>query len=114
VDLEVQGVFFPEKAVVPGRLAFPDRPAQFLEVAAGAKRLVPGAAQQHQPDPVVRQGLIQGPAQQADHLQVQGIENLGTIQDQGQQAGLALFQDRGFALSSHFLKESGVSFWFGF
>ena len=101
VDHEVQGIFFPEELV--GQVHRPglDRPGQFLEVAPGAEAPVPGPADEHQADVGRGQGRLQGPPQKPDHLQVEGVEDPGAVQDQDHQAWRPDYEDGGLCWIDH-------------
>ena len=77
------------------------RPEQPFQIAAGAEAPLTGPGQDNEPHHVIRQGFSQRPAQPPDHVQIQAVEDPGTIEDQGQEAAPALDKDWRFFCFSH-------------
>jgi hypothetical protein len=101
VDHQVQGILLPEELV--GQVYLPGlyRPGQFLEVAPGAETALPGSANYHQTDFVRSQRGFQSLGQEPDHLAIEGVEDPRAVEDQGHQAGIPDYENRGLGWIGH-------------
>ena len=63
----------------------------------------PAPQMTHQADVGRGQGLLQPPGQEPDHLPVEGVEDPGSVQDQGHQAWRPGYEDGGLGLIDHML-----------